>query len=70
MTRNNSYIIEMGLKIKAIREAKKITLRKLGKLCNMDFTHLCRLENGTQDVRILTLKSIADVLEVDVKDFI
>jgi transcriptional regulator with XRE-family HTH domain len=70
MTRNNPYLIEMGLKVKAKREAKKITLRAMGKLCDMDFTHLCRLENGTQDVRLLTLKLIADVLEVDVKDFL
>lgn len=47
-----------------------MSLRRLGELCDIDYGHISRLENGTQNARLLTLKSIADVLKVDVKDFI
>lgn len=60
----------MGAKIKAARNAKKISLRQLGILCNLQHTHIGRIENGQKSSRILTLKTIADILNVDVKDFL
>jgi transcriptional regulator with XRE-family HTH domain len=68
--RNDIYLKEMGKKIKAIRESKKITLRRLGELCGLDYSNISRLESGTKDCHLLTLKNIADKLKVDVKDFI
>ena len=68
--KNNIFLKQIGSKVKAIRKAQKISLRELGKLCDIDFGHLSRLENGTQNTHILTLKDIADVLKVDVKDLI
>ena len=68
--RNDIYLTEMGKRIRAARNGKKITLRQLGKLCELDFTSISRIENGQMDSHILTLKNIADKLSVDVKDFI
>jgi transcriptional regulator with XRE-family HTH domain len=67
---NGSYLKEMGGKIKAARKANNISLRKMGELCKTDMSNLCRLENGTVNTSILTLKSIADVLKMDVKEFL
>jgi transcriptional regulator with XRE-family HTH domain len=39
-------------------------------LCKVDMSNLGFLENGQQNPHLLTLESIADVLKVDVKDFI
>ena len=52
------------------RKAQGITIRKLGDLCEMDYSGLSRFENGQVNVHILTLKRIADVLNMDVKDFL
>lgn len=60
----------MGAKIKAARKAKKISLERMGTLCKTDMSNLWFLENGQRNAHILTLKSIADVLGKDVKDFI
>jgi len=68
--RNELYLKEMGKKIKAIRKMKKITLDRLSHLCTIDVSALSFIENGKRNAHILTLKSIAEVLEVDVKDFI
>jgi transcriptional regulator with XRE-family HTH domain len=64
------YLKEMGKKIKAARKAKKISLPKMSKLTKIDLSNLWFLENGERNTHILTLKSIADVLGKDVKDFI
>jgi transcriptional regulator with XRE-family HTH domain len=67
---NGTYLIEMGKKIKAARKAKKVSYPALGKLTGMNISSLWFIENGERNAHILTLKNIADVLEVDVKDFI
>lgn len=66
----NPYLVEMGKKIKAARNAKGLYVRDLGKLCELDYSNICRIERGEMSARILTLKLIADKLEVDVRDFL
>ncbi len=60
----------MGKKIKAARLAKGLYLRELGKLCNLDYGTLSRIENGQFNSYLLTLRNIANNLNVDVKDFL
>ncbi len=67
---NKAYLQELGRKIKAARKARKISLPALSRLCNFHVTSLWFIENGQRNVHILTLKSIADVFKMDVKDFL
>lgn len=64
------YLQEIGKKIQTIRKAKKITIRGLGELCQLDYSTLSRIEGGQYASRITTLKNVADKLGVDVKDFL
>ncbi len=68
--RNDNFLKEMGNKIKTVRKEKKITLRELGKLCGLDFGSISRIENGEKDSHVLTLKNIAEKLNVDLKKFL
>ena len=68
--RNDIYLKEMGMTIKAVRKSKRLSLERLGELTGINMSNLWFVEAGRRDTHILTLKSIADVLEVDVKDFI
>lgn len=68
--KDNIFLKEMGSKKKAIRNEKKLSLRELGKLCNLDYGSICRIESGQKNSYLLTLKSIADKLNVYVKDFL
>lgn len=70
MKPNNIFLKEMGDKIKAARLANKLSLPKMSKLCKTDMSNLWFIEQGQRNVHIMTLKSIADVLNMDVKDFI
>lgn len=66
---NSTYLKLMGGKIKAVRKANKMSLPTLGKLCKTDMSNLWFIEQGQRNVHILTLKSIADVFEMDIKEF-
>ena len=65
---NRAYLKLMGGKIKAVRKANKMSLT-LSKLCKTDMSNLWFIEKGQRNVHILTLKSIADVFEMDIKEF-
>jgi DNA-binding Xre family transcriptional regulator len=47
-----------------------MSLRNLVENCSLGYANTSKMENGKQDIRLLTLKSIADVLNVDIKDLI
>lgn len=70
MDNNGIFLKEMGRKIKEARKAKKLSYPKLSKLTGIDMSNLWFIEQGRRNVHLLTLKSIADKLEVDVKEFL
>lgn len=61
---------EIGAKVRKARKEKGLALRKFGELCNMDYSNICRFEQGNQDVRLSTIKIMADVLGKELKDFL
>lgn len=64
------YLQEVGKKIQELRKAKKITIRGLGELCQLDYSTLSRIEGGQYASRITTLKNVADKLGVDIKEIV
>jgi transcriptional regulator with XRE-family HTH domain len=68
--RNDIYLKEMGSKIRATRKARKMSLECLGELIKMNISNLSFIERGRTNPHLLTLKNIADKLNVDVKKFI
>lgn len=67
---NEAYLIEMGQKIRTARKAKKIPIDRMAALTKIDMSNLSFLERGMRNCHLLSLKSIADVLGMDVKDFL
>lgn len=67
---NGLYLKEMGKRIRAIRKSKGISMRKLVTLCPLHKSSISEIENGKRDSHILTLKMLADILKVDIKDFV
>ena len=67
---NGNCLKKMGSKIKAVRLANKMSLREVGELWGVHLTSLWFIENGRSNVHLLTLKNIADVFEIDVKEFL
>ncbi|MGI4805303.1 MAG: helix-turn-helix domain-containing protein [Janthinobacterium lividum] len=67
---NEIFLKEMGSKIRTARKAKKIPIDKMAVLTKIDMSNLSFLERGMRNCHLLSLKSIADVLGVDVKEFL
>lgn len=60
---------EIGVKVRALREEKKLTLREFGNALDMDYSHLGRIERGTAAPSMKVLQKIADFFEVEVSSF-
>ncbi len=70
MENNGQFLKSLGRKVKLARVSKGMTLAKLSELTGMHGASIGIIENGKVNVHILNLKAIADILEVDVKDFL
>ncbi len=56
--------------IKKLRTAKKLSIRKLDKLSGVHFVTLTRIEAGTQDPRLSTLRRLAEALHVSIEKLV
>lgn len=60
---------EIGLRIRKVREEKKMTLEELGeKLGGFSKGYISKLERGLKPINLENLQKIANALEVDVTD--
>ena len=66
---DEQFLKDMGKKIREIRRSKSISLNKMVELSGIYKSSLSELENGKRNSYSLTLKTIADILEVEVSDF-
>tara|TARA_B100000508_G_scaffold55003_2_gene42601 strand:+ start:1390 stop:1599 length:210 start_codon:yes stop_codon:yes gene_type:complete len=67
--KDKEFLRKLGTKIAEIRFNKGFSQVDLCSLINMEKSNLSAIENGRQNATSLTLKRIADALEVEVKDF-
>jgi transcriptional regulator with XRE-family HTH domain len=58
------------MRIKAIREAKGLSLRVLASKAKMGYPYLCNVENGKADPSLSTLRRLAKALKVKVVELI
>ena len=70
MRYQNEFLKELGAKVKTLRMSKGIKVRELGEMCQTDYANLSRFENGQVNIRIMTLKTIADKLGVELTYFL
>lgn len=63
-TRHEEWLKAFGDNLKALREKKGYSLRKLADEADVDFSQIHRIEKGETNPTIALVKSIADVLGV------
>jgi DNA-binding Xre family transcriptional regulator len=61
-----TFLKNLGANIKKIRLAKSLTLTELATRCEMDISYLSKIEQGKQDIRLLTASHIATGLKIDI----
>lgn len=67
---NKEFLNQMGKRIRAARLERNVTLVMMSKNVGLNTSNLSFMENGKTDAHVLTLKRIADALEMEVKDFL
>lgn len=70
MLDKNETLIRIGLKIREIRETKKLSIQDLADKLDMEYNNVIRIEKGRTNFTIGTLMKIASALEVDLKDIV
>ena len=64
------YLNKLGNAIRTTRKSKGLTQQHIAALCDSEKANLSRLEAGKTNSTIITLKKIADVLQVPVADLL
>lgn len=64
---NNVILIKFGANLAKLRKAKKLSLRQLSALCNVDQADLSRMENGKINVSVTTVVDLATGLNIHPK---
>ncbi|MCM3180195.1 helix-turn-helix domain-containing protein [Cytobacillus horneckiae] len=59
----------VGSRLREIRKQKNITLEELGDKLGKTKGYISKWENGQRPINLTNLQSIAEALEVDIKDF-
>ena len=66
-TLQQQYLKKFGENLKKVREAKGISQRSLATSCNVDSSHISKIERGEKNITILTIIELAQGLEVKPK---
>ncbi len=61
---------KIGLKIKQLRDERKISQQDLGAACNFEKSSINRMEAGRSNFTIGTLLKICSALGVELKDIV
>lgn len=67
---NGIFLKQVGGRVKALRQSKGLSVRALAAMCGTDYSNLSRFENGQKNLYLLSLKLIAEKLEVDLKELL
>lgn len=67
---DKGILIQFGIRLKSLRQAKKLTLRKMASLCNVEYADIQCYENGKLNVTLLSIVELAKALEVEPKDLL
>lgn len=60
---------QLGVRLKQIRKTAKLTQERLAEKTSMSVEYISRLERGIGQPSFKTLSTMAEVLDVEVKDF-
>jgi len=64
------FLKQLGLKIATVRKEKKITQIELGLRCNIEKPYISLIESGGTNPTIVTLKKIADALDISIDELL
>lgn len=67
---DTEFLKSTGAKLKRMRKASGVTMKDIHEAGITTAYNVCQIENGRRNVRLLTLKKIADLIGVDIKSLL
>ncbi|MBD1364527.1 helix-turn-helix transcriptional regulator [Mucilaginibacter sp. ZT4R22] len=67
---DKGLLIQFGKRLRSLRLSKKLTLRKMALLCNVEFADIQRYETGKVNITLLSLGELAKALEIEPKELL
>ena len=64
----DKFLIDLGLRIKALRDGKNLTQEDLANDCNIPKSQITRIEKAKVNPTIKTLLKISNALGVELRD--
>ena len=68
MEKNFEVEKKFGTKLAYVRKSKKLSQIKLAEIVNMNFNYIGQIERGEANVTIKTMKTLANALDVELKE--
>lgn len=68
--KKDEILILIGLKIKELREERKISQQDLAAACNFEKSNMSRIEAGGNNLTIGTLLKICEILKIKLVDIV
>lgn len=65
---NKDTVIKLGLKIRVERQKQKLSQEKLAELSELNRNFIGMIERGETNVTVKNLESIANALNLDIKE--
>lgn len=69
MDKNLNLEKRFGCKLSYIRKEKKLSQMKLAEIAGLNYNYIGQIERAEANVTIKTIKTLANALDVEVKDF-
>lgn len=69
-TRDDKILKEFGRRLKKIRTTKRLSLRKLSDLADVDFSQIHRIEKGESNPTLTMILTLANALNISASDLI
>jgi transcriptional regulator with XRE-family HTH domain len=63
--RDAKIIKDFGKNLKTIRKGKKLSMRKLADIADVDFSQVHRIEKGESNPTLTTIIVLAEALQID-----
>lgn len=68
MVKNIEVEKRFGAKLAYVRKSKKLSQMKLAEIVDMNFNYIGQIERGEANVTIKTMITLADALDVELKE--
>lgn len=68
LNRDQEFIVKFGKNLNRIRKNKNVSQEKLAHLIGTDRSQISRIERGLVNPTITTVKSIAQILDIDISE--